>query len=315
MQTTFKDIVLLSTKICQCRLSKGMNGDEVLKVICETLDCLESQLKLDKVQYAKLGINTGKFKCCESLLTAIINALIAADESIKEILVIIRKDVKRIFELIANVADEKVKVTKDDPLGGYLADKITTPHAGSISFLNNQVTFYGLLPLGAVVIIDKSRIGDFDSDGKGKAGTDVYGYAISDGRNGTRNRLNRFPYFTDSLANAGNTDGENEISIALANISSFNIPVTGTIADALVSDIQLKIKFNTNKMHDGAGGQTQLLRLGTGTDGSNEMKTVAHSFKHSHTFTLTAKHDNAEPTKVPIIPRRIKEIPIQRIPV
>lgn len=313
MTITFKDVFWKGKSLYGCKIKKDMTAEQVTVVLIDAIESIEKEIDLSQVQLRKLGIYD---KCkleVKNLLTAVLNALITADETFAATIQDIQTQINNVNNLIGVASDEKVKASATDTAAGYLGDKIVSSQVGPIKYNQGTVELAGFLPIGAVIMIDASRVGDFDGTGKGKSGTDVWGFAISNGQNGTRNRLGKFPRFTTNLVEAGNTGGANSITITKDNIASFDLAVSGSIADGLADDVFAKIRFNTNKIADGSGGSTLLLRLGDGLSGSNEMRTLGFNVKHSHTFTLKSSHVNANPTAVSILPEYINEIPIQRI--
>jgi len=313
MTITFKDVFFKGRSLYKCRIKRDMTLEEITAVLVSAVETIEKEIDLSQVQLKKLGIYEACKLQSKNLLTDIINALIAADASFGVLFEEIQTQINSLTTIISTSSDEKVKASATDTSSGYLDTKIVSDQVGPITSTGTAIKLMGFLPIGAVLYIDASRVADFDGTGKGKTGTDVYGFAISNGQNGTRNRLGKFPRFTTTLAEAGTSGGSNSITIKKENISSFDLAVSGSINEALVTDQEAKIKFNVNRIADGAGGSTLLLRFGTGQDGSNEMKTLGFSVKHSHTFTLKSSHVNATPTAISILPEYINEIPIQRI--
>lgn len=310
---TFKDIIHKGKCFFGGKVVPDMKLDKVLEMYgCAILD-MHKQTELSSVNLKKLDIvDTCKLKY-KNLLSEIINKLITSDISIEESIKTIQQAVNNFSKTLTNINDEKVKVNVDDPESGYLADKIITPQTGCITVANNKISFIGFSPIGAVTYIDAGRVGDFDNTGKGKSNTDVWGWAFSNGQNGTRNRFGKFPRFIDTLASASKTGGSSQVALGSQHLPSFEIPVTGTIADGLVGDRRVTLNFNTNKISDGAGGSTILLRLTAVGDGSQSMQSTVFNLAHTHTFNLKAKLDNPNVTKLDIVPEYIYEIPIQRI--
>lgn len=313
MTITFKEVYWKGKALYGCKIQKDMTAEQVTKVLVDAIEAIEKEIDLSQVQLLKLGIHDKCKLQVKNLLTATLNALITADENFAQTINEIQTQINNVVNQIGIAVDEKVKASAADTTAGYLGDKIISQQVGPIKYNTTSVELAGFLPIGAVIMIDASRLGDFDGTGKGKTGTDVWGFAISNGQNGTRNRLGKFPRFTTTLVEAGNTGGANSISISKDNISSFDLAVSGAIADGLADDVFAKIRFNTNKIADGSGGSTLLLRLGDGLSGSNEMRTLGFNVKHSHTFTLKSSHVNPTPVAVSILPEYINEIPIQRI--
>lgn len=301
--------------MCNCRIKDGMTLKEAMSVLCGIIDDLEREIDLSGVKFTKLGIADRCKTKSKNILTDVINALIASDTTLGNLISQLQTQINNINTVLSTDTDEKVKVTSDSADAGYLVDKIISHQTGSIKYNEDDDTLeiMGFAPLGSVMYIDRARLPDFDGTGKGKENTDVYGWAISNGQNGTRNRLGKFIRCVDDTANAGQSGGSNSITVKKENISSFTLPVTGSISNALTDDREVSIKFDTSKIADGPGGSTQLLKLGTGQSGANTMKSVKFNLAHSHSFALSASHANTSAIPIDIVPAYIYEIPIQRI--
>lgn len=310
---TLKDIVHKGRQFFGCRVKKDMNLQEILEVYAKAVIAIETAIDLNSVRLKDLGIiDTCKLQA-KNLLSEILNLLIAGDKDIRNSLQQIQTNINNFSSTIGNIKDEKAKVSSADTAAGYLKDKITSDQSGCITDKGDRLLLMGFAPIGSVMIIDAGRVGDFDGTGKGKAATDVWGWAISNGQNGTRNRLGKFARYVSALADAGNTGGADDFTVKGANLESLTLGVSGTIADALVTPVKAKITFNTNRIADGSGGSTTLLRFTDENDGNFGMFTLPLDLKHSHTFSLNAQHSNPNPVAIPLLPSFISEIPIQRI--
>lgn len=313
-QVTFRDIIYTNNKsLCNCLIKKGMTLEQALDVICDVTTLINERINLDAVKMQDLGI-TCKDELKKNLLALVINKLIAGNKGILDQIGTFKDLVNSINQNITGIKDEFVKVSKDDT-AGYLKDKLITNQPGSISVTDDfKILITGFVPVGAQMMISKSRIGDFDNTGKGKRTTDLYGYAISNGANGTTNRLGLFSKYTSDVANAGDKDGSNTYTLKAENIPSLTIPVSGTIQQGL-GPVAPVSKLNINYINDGAGGSTPLLRHTPGNNGSVSQPGNTLELAHSHAFNLNAKITNTAIADIAIIPEHILEIPIERITV
>ena len=226
-------------------------------------------------------------------------------------------NIKAVNQLLTNIQaiqnglgaikDERVKV-RAAGAPKYLEDIIDAP-ATSVAFTDNKVSFFGFVPIGFRGTISKSRLADFDGTGKGKTGTDMWGWAIRNGQNGLDNALGLFPMYTDVVTSAGTQGGKTNFIVSKDNIGSFAVPVAGVIGDALQDNVQFKFDA-TNNVN---GGPRPNGFASNHSGGLIEYSTKPYNFKHSHAFTLSATHTNPSPTPIDLIPKHIKEIPIERI--
>lgn len=208
---------------------------------------------------------------------------------------------------IGQLNDEKVKV-RAAGVTNYLENIIEAPNS-SIIFTDNKISFTGFVPIGTRMTVNANRIGDFDVTGKGKVATDLWGWALRNGNNGLDNAMGKFLQYTENLLNADLPGGKKEFSIVKANISSFALPVTGIITDALEDNVKFKFTGTNNKN----GGPRENGFASNHSGGESEYETQPRNFKHSHGFNLAASHNNPNPEPIPLIPEHIKEIPIERI--
>lgn len=316
---TFNEVVYKSKQLLGCRIRKDMNGNEIICALSYAISDIENFINLDGVKITDINVD----KCSKdgkNLLTRILNALISADSIFSTELATIKTQIQTLIDAGDLDTDEKVKTNSTDGVSGYLQDKVYSDQAGCVSVKteilsgveNKKLLLMGFIPVGGLIYVDASRVGDLDNTGKGKVNTDLWGFALSNGQNGTRNRLGKFVRNIDTLANAGNSGGSASFTVAKENISSYDLAVAGSISDALVDDIMVPMKFDTNKLADGSGGSVNLLRLGTGQSGAQTMNGKFNA-KHTHSFTLSSKHINATPTPIPLIPEFMYEIPLVRI--
>lgn len=313
-QISFREIVNTnSNSICDCLIKKGMNLEEALDLICKSYLPVRKALELDQVKFKDLGINITCALTYKNLLTEIINALIQKDIDILKSFEVLIQTVNSIIDAAASYKDEKVKLSAASSEAKYLSDYISTLQPGTITNVEDKLVFIGFVPIGTVMMINKSRLPDFETNGKGKINTDVYGYAICNGNNGTINRLGKMVKFATDVSDAGKSGGADTFTIADTNIPSLAMGVTGTISDALVTPVKTKTSYYINIINDGAGGTEKLLRWTADGNGTNEVLSKALDLRHGHSFNLSASRTNTNPTPIDILPSHILEIPIERI--
>jgi hypothetical protein len=137
----------------------------------------------------------------------------------------------------------------------------------------------------------------------------MWGWAIRNGNNGTVNALGLYPKYVDDVNLADIVDGVTGFTVDKTNIKTFTLPVTGLINDALENGI--KFKFDaTNNLN---GGPRANGFASNHTGSVSEYETKPANFKHTHTFNLNATHTNPDPVEIPMNPKHLKEIPIERI--
>lgn len=290
-------------------VKKGMPFYEVMCVISSLMEQLYANDLLECIDLKDLGItcpDKDKSKAC--IITEWITSNILATNITLATLV---QNIQILQTGIGLLKDEKVKVRAAGN-SGYLESIIDAP-GSAVTFDDNQVHFLGFVPIGTRATINRNRLPDFDNTGKGKLGTDVYGWAIRNGNNGLSNVFGLFQMFTDSLANAETTAGTDSFTVKKDNIESFTMPVTGIIQDALQNNVKFKVGFSHHRSFDGKDGPDHPLKDSFAYSGDQEWFTWPANFKHSHAFNLTVTHTKPAPTPIALLPRHIKEIPIERI--
>lgn len=313
MIITFKDVINKGKCLLKGRVKKEMTLEQALEVYACVINDLEKNTDLSSVHLKKLGITeTCKIKA-KNLLSEILNNLIASDIALNEALLAMQNGINTFIQGVGGLKDEKVKTAEADPAAGYLADKIISLQKGCVTVADNKIVLMGFAPIGSVMYIDAGRIGDFDAQGKGKADTDVWGWALSNGQSGTRNRFNKFPRYISANSDAGKIGGANEAIITADMLPSHDLAITGGISASQQGDVKVTIKLEANKISDGNGGSVYLLRVGSGSSGQNTITSIPIDLSHSHNHSLVAKFQNTAPKKISFIPEYIHEIPIQRI--
>lgn len=290
------------------QVKPGLGLNPILNYISELLKDLYSRVDLDCIDLKILGIDCAdpnKTRACiiaEYLINNTTDALAAIAR----------------LNLLANTiqgsiglfTDEKTSVTFGG-IPGYLQDVLISA-PGVLTPAADKKTIYlsGTVPIGFTATISVSRLGDFDSSGKGKDGTDLWGWAIRNGQNGTLNVLGKFVRYADNPVDAGAIAGEDNFTVGPENLGTATIPVTGLLTESLEPGLSLDIPVGTFS-HAAGGTSREIIDFNAGSD--RTLKTTAYNFKHTHGFTLNATHINPAPTAIPLIPKHITEIPIQRI--
>lgn len=294
-----------SKKLFGGHVVKGMPMDDLLCTISELVENLFTTISYDCIDLKKLGIicpDEDADKKCLILNWLVDNLLIAQGDITN-----IYTKLQLIQTTITSFKDEKVKV-RAAGTAGYLEDLIKAP-AGNIIVTDNDITFMGFVPIGFRGTINSNRITDFDVTGKGKINTDMWGWAIRNGLNGTQNHLGLFPMYAADINIADVQDGQTEFTVDKANIKSLTLPVTGIINDALENNVTFRYEATNNKN----GGSRPNGFATNHTGGVEDYDTQPKNFKHGHGFTLTVTHTNPNATPIPLLPKHIKEIPIERI--
>ena len=163
-------------------------------------------------------------------------------------------------------------------IGNFLANAITTCTGNNAviksgSGASLQIAFKGFTPIGGVIAFAGSTIGKFDSTGLGLVNTDMCGWAIADGRNGTVNMMGQVPV---GLTNSGGSLPSNATGLAINTIGTqggerthtLNIPEMpghGHISYTAIAGANLgNITVATGGAHGGSVGG--FLKLVNGID-------------------------------------------------
>jgi len=283
----------------------GMPLNKVFCVLDALLDNLFGQIGYDCVDLKKLGIeclDEGADKKC-IILNWLIDHVIDIESDIADILI----KIQILQTTIGTLKDEKVKV-RAAGISNYLENLIIAPST-NIQYNDNSIVLSGFVPIGFRGTVNANRLPDFDATGKGKAGTDMWGWAIRNGNNGTINALGLFLKYVDDVTVADVVDGVTGFVVDKSNIRTFTLPVTGLINEALENGV--KFKYDATNNLNGGPRPNGFASNHTGSVSEYESKPL--NFKHSHTFTLNATHTNPDPVEIPLVPKHLKEIPIERI--
>jgi hypothetical protein len=289
------DIALsTSKKLFGGQVYDGMPLNNIICIISALFDKVFQQVGYDCIDLKLLGIecldeNADK-KCV--ILNWIIEKVNQNGTDISNINTVLQI----IQTALGQFNDERVKV-RAAGTAQYLEDLIQAP-PGNIEYADNSITFMGFVPIGFCATINPNRINDFDVTGKGKVNTDLWGWAIRNGSNGTQKVLDLFPRYAANPNTAGAIAGALDFTVDKTNIKTMTIPVTGVINDSLDNGKRLP-----------SGGPF-------GIKGGVDFQSYFvqdYNLKHAHGFSLTATHTNPNATPIPLIPKHITEIPIERI--
>lgn len=290
-------------------IHKGDPLNNVLCVLDELLEQLYKSDLLDCIDLKDLGItciDKDADKRCV-IMEWMVKNMNAANNSISQLL----NNIQIIQTTIGNLSDEKVKVRA---AGGthFLEDIISAPPS-TLEVTNDKITFLGFVPVGFRGTVSINRIGDFDNTGKGLPNTDMWGWAIRNGLNGLPNHFGLFPMYVSAIAEADLQGGVENFTVSKDNISSFSLPVTGLISESLENGIRIKVGIRHYRSFDGNNGVGNPIKDTVRHGNDTPWYSDPINLRHSHGFNLNVSHANATPTPINLIPKHIKEIPIERI--
>lgn len=288
-------------------ITPGTGFNPILSYISQLIKALFSQGQLECIDLKDLGIecpDPNKSKEC-----VVLEYLLANLATLTTSLSTLTSAIDDIQGSIGVFTDETVKI-KATGKAGFLNDKLKAA-PGVLVEDGDTLRINGTVPIGFTATISISRKSDFDATGKGKPGTDVWGWAFRNGNNGTENCFGFFPRYAVSADAAGKVEGNDSFTIDKTNIKSMTLPVNGIINDALDNNVSFNIPGSKRNHHGGLGEVHTYVVPDPGNDFS--FKTDPVNFKHSHDFTLAASLVNVNPTPIDLIPKHITEIPIQRI--
>lgn len=310
MRQFTSDIIYNGTKsLFSDNVKQNDPFNHVLCVIHGAIETLFKNNLLDCIDIKQLGfdcIPEGTTKQClvmDWITSNILNHSLSINTLIQ--------NVQILQSGINLLGDEKVKVRAAGN-AAFLEQIIDAP-SSAVEFQDNKISFYGFVPVGTRATVNANRSGDFDATGKGKPGTDLWGWAIRNGNNGLANALGTFGMYTDNLLNADTSGGNDSFTVSKDNISSFSIPVTGIITEALENGVKFKVGWRHYRSFDGKEGNDKPIKDSQGNSGDIPWYTDPYNFKHTHGFNLAVAHNKPNPVSIPLIPKHIKEIPIERI--
>lgn len=290
------------------QVKKGAPMNDILCVMDKLFEAAFKGLNVDCIDLESLGIkcsDPSKTKQCQ-IIEYLVAGLTTANSTMNSLQTVFQQ----VKTSIGTFADEKVKI---DTAGkaGYLSEFFSTNAPDTIKYINDKLIIRGLVPVGFRGTVSRNRLSDFDTTGKGRVATDLWGWAINNGNNGLINLLGVFPMYTDDVTKSDITGGSVNFTISASNIKTFSIPVTGTITEALENDVKFKINIGARNKCFGIGGCRLVLVPEPGADAT--YTTESKNFKHTHAFNLASAHTNPNPTPIDLIPKHIKVIPIERI--
>lgn len=298
-------------------VSKGDNLNEVLCIIDDLFTGIFNKIDLTCIDLTAIGIAVIEAGSPEEITTRLCDIINQIGDVIAEQNITIA-DLQDQIDACCNgepVVDTfKVKVDGTDT-EGYLETKLQTDQPGTLYKEAGILRLRGFVPIGFKGFY--SGVNKFDVNGKGLVNTDAWGWHICNGAGGTEDLTDMFIKTTGDLTEAGDQGGSENISVALANISSFTLPVTGSIDNALTDHTHNvtvpTISNDTVSINEVVDGVVDAI-LTTGVEGEVVLPTTSTNLTHTHTTSgLTATHTNASPTPLVNDPKHIKLVLIECI--
>lgn len=304
-----RNVLYPGKPLLNCNIETGMDYEQVTQVLAAAIELLHNNQSLDGLDLNAFGIecppeDKGK------LLNHLFDLLLKEQQALSLKVAQINNFYQTVQQSVGQIKDEKVKVSSSSTVGRFLEEAITgTP--GRVKVVSDKVQITGLIPVGTRAFVNPNRVNDFDVTGKGKVGTDLEGWYIRNGQNGTDNALGRFPRYTDTLSSAGQKGGSNQIDkILMKNLEAFTLSVDGSISESLITPVKIKMKLGSKNKCFGISSCLSIL-IPDQNSAPGLYESEALNLKHSHSHTLSVKHTNNAPEPISIIPEHIKEIPIE----
>ena len=201
-QLLFNALEYQGKSLLMKNIKPGMKGNEILEIISCALEAIYKDLDLSCVDFSKLGIVLGacnnenvKLSLC-SLFTTLAEQLSITNTNVSNL----SQTVSGIQQTVNSFTDKFVKVNGLDTTAGYLSDKIYSDQPDTVSVLpdNSKIKLHGFCPIGGIIGYNTADLSMFDATGKGKPNTDVWGFAMCNGKNGTNEIVDFF--FLSALA-------------------------------------------------------------------------------------------------------------------
>lgn len=236
---TFTDIDLTT---CDCFTQKvGCCG----ATVCQTLDCiLQAYLECMCEMYS--DIQTLKTEVGSMFDGPYDTGCLTGVTSSSKLPAIVQELIKELCAAEAAITSLQTQVTNlttnlPTTIGNFLAGALQSCQSElseTGSGATYIATFKGFAPIGTIMPFN-GNMGDFDSSGRGKTGTEVCGWAIADGRNGTINMKGLFPMGTTDMVGTSpvtggtgypNTTTGGEYLHILSALEIPNIVTSGTVS-------------------------------------------------------------------------------------
>lgn len=288
------------------------NLDKLIQLLDNLFAIIDQKLSLDCIDLKQYGLECSE-EVGKSILCQLFTVILENETSILQQYDQINKYLETVKQLVSEVQSTKVKVAEESQEAKYLINTLDIPVSHvAYNKSKDQITIKGLLPIGTRMFINPNRLSSFDNTGKGKAGTDLHGWVIRNGQNGTDNALGKYVKTTSVLTDGGKSAGTNEYSLGLNYFKSFTLKVTGNITEALDVIKPYALIRKLGKRF-GSGGSRDILIPDNGGTSGDKYHGSSHNLKHGHAFNLKGEHTNENPDKLFIDLEHIKEIPIEFI--
>lgn len=294
-------------------IKSGMTGNEILQVFSCALEELYGKLDLSCVDFSKIGLilSTCSDEDAKVTLCQLFNYLASKIFDINTRLNGIDAKINEINKTLSDFTDKYVAINALDLSSGYLADKLISdqPNTLSINPTNSKMILHGFIPIGGIMYYDsKGSFSNFDPTGKGKINTDVWGFAMCNGSNGTHDLNGKFIKGSSTLSEQFTSAGNDQISISKTNLptDSFSVSIAGNTSANSHSHTYLKPDTKIVGKNAGSGE-------GAAADTFATANTSTETHTHSISGSATLKLNDGSQEKINLDPSHTKLLLIQRI--
>jgi hypothetical protein len=297
-------------------IKPGMNGNQILEIISCGLEMIFGKIDLSCVDFTKIGIDLQKCNSTEEVkvtLCSLFNTLVNEIAIIQTKITDIQSSISTIQNTVDTFTDELVKVNSLDSVAGYLSTKVTSDQPNTITTSpdNSKLVLHGFIPIGGLLLYKCTDFSNFDNTGKGKFGTDLWGFAMCNGNNNTYNINDMFVMGSTVLAQLGQTAGSNEVEINKSHLptDSYSASISGNTSSG--GGHTHTYNYPVAKWGSANNGENKNFNakapLGTGN--------TSNDGAHTHTFSGSASIilNPGPKQKLGILPKHIKLLYIQRI--
>lgn len=302
-------------------IKKGMKLDQVITVLLNITCQLDKGFKFDCINLKEIGLDKCNFHEMSPAdrMCTLINTILNSEKTLAKSFANLEKFVNQTLKTpgtgTGNTAftDQFVKASATDTTAGTLDQKIKSSQPGTLTYNPTDLTFTGFVPIYGCIMIDKAGINKFESTGLGKVNSDCWCYAISDGRNGTVNRMGRFPRWASAITDIGNTGGNKNFTVKISNIETFNIQVTGSIGASQYSGAPVVNADSSQAQGNQMGNIGIYDNLIPPNSQFGNVQLPVTNLDHTHDHNLVIDHTNVNVAAIDLLPLYIDEIPIVRI--
>ena len=241
---SFSDIDLTT---CECFHEKvGCCG----AASCQTLDCiLQAYLECMCSMYADIQVL--KTEVSEMYDGPYNTQCLSGVTDASKLPDIIKEMIKELCAAEATITALQTQITNlstglPTTIGNFMSGALQSCQSQLVensSGSSYTATFKGFAPIGTITAF-AGNLGDFDSNGLGKPNSEVCGWAIADGRNGTQNMKGVYPLGTTDMISslpvvgagsypATSVGGKYSVALTTTNIPTMSVSgsVTGIVAN------------------------------------------------------------------------------------